>query len=122
MGSPHRKRIKRLSYRDQTGASQAQHQAHWAGYTFAAGNTIVAYAGPWGEVQVWAASEGVGRQVVLHACAIAGIPVSGPLAGEWIVTEARPGRNGQPGQFVVPQADGVAFVSKRSGPSGPIWL
>lgn len=118
----HRRRIKRLSYRDQTGASQAAHQAHWAGFSFSAGNTVVAYIGPWGTVQVWAASESEGRRVVLHACSIAGIPTTGPLAGEWVVTEARPGRNGQPGSFVVPEAEGVAFVSKRPGPSGPVYL
>lgn len=118
----HRRRIKRLSYRDQSGASQAAHQAHWAGYTFAAGNTVVAYIGDWGTVQVWAASEAVGRSVILHACSIANIPTTGPLAGEWVVTEAKEGRNGQPGTFVVPQAEGVAFVSKRSGPSGPVYL
>jgi hypothetical protein len=118
----HRRRIKRLSYRDQTGASQAAHQAHWAGFTFQGGRTVVSYVGPWGEVQVWAADEAEGRRVISHACTIAGIPLIGPVVGEWVVTEARPGRNGQPGEYVVPMAEGVAFVSKRPGPSGPVYL
>ena len=122
MSTGHRRRIKRLSYRDQAGASQAAHQAHWSGFTFAAGRTVVSYVGPWGELQVWAADEAEGRRVILHACSVAGIPVAGPTAGEWVVTEAKAGRNGQEGEFVVPQAEGVSFVSKRPGPSGPVYL
>lgn len=122
MAGSHRRRIKRLSYKDQGNTSQAAHQAHWRGYSFAAGNTIVAYIGNWGTVQVWAADESTGRAVILHACSIASIPVSGPLAGEWVVTEAKAGRTGRPGQFVVPEAEGVAFVSKRPGSSGPVYL
>lgn len=114
--------MKRLSYRDQGDASQAAHQAHWAGFTFAAGDVVVSYCGFWGEVQVWAASESVGRSVVLHACSIANIPTSGPQAGEWVVTRAKSGRNGQPGTFVVPTIEGRPMVSKRNGPSGPIYL
>jgi hypothetical protein len=122
MASPHRNRIKLLGYRDQGNATQAQHQAHWRGFTFNAGRTVVSYCGSWGELQVWAANESEGRRVILHACSIASIPTSGPLAGEWVVTEAKAGRNGQPGAFVVPEAEGVAFVSKRPGPSGAVWL
>jgi hypothetical protein len=118
----HRRRIKRLSYRDQGGVSQAAHQAHWAGFSFEGGRTVVSYCGPWGEVQVWAADESEGRRVILHACSIAGIPVTGSDVGEWVVAEAKAGRNGQPGEFVVPTASGVAFVSKRPGPSGPVYL
>lgn len=122
MTVPHRRRLKRLSYRDQGNASQAAHQAHWAGYTFSAGKTVVAYIGHWGTVQVWAASESEGRSVILHACSIANIPTSGPDAGEWVVTEAKAGRNGQPGTFVVPTVEGFPMVSKRTGPSGPVYL
>lgn len=118
----HRRRIKRLSYRDQTGSSQAVHQAHWAGFEWAAGRTVVSYCGSWGEVQVWASTEPEGRRVILHACDVAGIPTSGVAAGEWVVTEAKVGRNGQPGQFIVPSLNGVALVSKRDGPSGAVYL
>jgi hypothetical protein len=117
-----RRRIKRLSYKDQTGKSQAEHQAHWAGFTFSAGNVVVAYIGFWGTVQVWASSEEEGRRVISHACSVAGIPTGGPQAGEWVVTEAKAGRNGQPGTFVVPRVGSVAMVSKRPGPSGPVYL
>jgi hypothetical protein len=118
----HRRRIKRISYRDQGNTSQAGHQAHWAGFGWEAGRTVVAYIGDWGTVQVWAASEAEGRRVVLHACSIAQIPVSGAGAGEWVVTEAKAGRNGQGGTFVVPQVGPHAVVSKRPGPSGPVYL
>lgn len=117
-----RRRIKRISYRDQGNTSQAGHQAHWAGFAWNAGRVIVSYFGSWGEVQVWASSEAEGRRVVLHACAVAAIPTSGPQAGEWVVTEAKQGRNGQPGTFIVPTVGPYAFVSKRSGPSGPVYL
>jgi hypothetical protein len=115
-------RIKRLRYRDQTGSSQAVHQAHWAGFEWDAGRVVVAYCGPWGEVQVWASTEAEGRRVVLHACEVAGIPASGVAAGEWVVTTAKEGRNGQAARFVVPTLGGVAVVSKRDGPSGPVYL
>lgn len=118
----HRRRIKRISYRDQGNTSQAGHQAHWADFEFEAGRTIVAYCGHWGEVQVWASTEAEGRRVVQHACAIAQIPLTGSQAGEWVVTQAKAGRNGQPGRFVVPFAGPYPLVSKRAGPSGPIYL
>ena len=117
-----RRRIKRISYRDQGNTSQAGHQAHWAGFEWEAGRTVVAYIGYWGTVQVWAVDEAEGRRVILHACSIAAIPTSGAQAGEWVVTMAKAGRNGQAGTFVVPEIGPYAVVSKRSGPSGPVYL
>jgi hypothetical protein len=117
-----RRRIKRISYRDQGNTGQAGHQAHWAGFEWEAGRTVVAYIGYWGTVQVWASNEAEGRRVILHACAIAQIPTAGSLAGEWVVTEAKAGRNGQPGTFIVPQFGEFPMVSKRRGPSGTAWL
>lgn len=118
----HRRRIKRLGYRDQQGLPQSAHQAHWSGFQAAAGDVIVAYIGDWGTVQFWAADEAEGRRVIAHACAIAGIPLTGASAGEWVITNATGGRNGKPGAFVVPVFDGVVMASKRSGPSGPVYL
>lgn len=111
-------RIKRISYRDQTGSPQEVHQAHWSGFTWEAGRTVVSYCGPWGEVQVWASDEGEGRRVIAHACSVAGIPLTGSGVGEWIVTEAKEGRNGRPGTFQVAMVDGGPHVTKRAGPSG----
>jgi hypothetical protein len=111
-------RRKRLVYRDQGGASQEAHQEHWRGFSFNAGSTVVAYAGSWGEVQVWASDESEGRRVIEHACSIAGIPTTGAGMGEWIVTTAKAGRNGKAGTFVVPTAYGFPMVIKRPGPSG----
>jgi hypothetical protein len=117
-----RRRIKRISYRDQGNTNQAGHQAHWAGFEWEAGRTVVSYCGAWGEVQVWASTEAEGRRVILHACTIASIPTTGPQAGEWVVVTAKAGRNGQTGTFVVPEIGPYAVVSKRSGPSGPVYL
>lgn len=83
---------------------------------------MVSYSGFWGEVQVWASTEAEGRRVVAHACAIAGIPLTGAQAGEWLITEVAEGRNGQSGSFIVPTVEGYPMVSKRAGPSGPVYL
>jgi hypothetical protein len=119
MGIPRLNRRKRLTYRDLGGASREAHQEHWRGFTFEAGPVMVAYVGYWGRPQVWAASEAEGRRVIEHACAIAGIPTTGAEVGEWIVTTAKAGRNGQGGTFTVPTAYGFPLVTKRSGASGP---
>jgi hypothetical protein len=117
-----RRRIKKITYRDQGNTSQAGHQAHWAGFEWEAGRTVVSYCGPWGEVQVWASDAQEGTRVILHACAIAQIPVAGPAVGEWVVALAKEGRNGQPGTFIVPQIGEFPMVSKRPGPSGAVYL
>jgi hypothetical protein len=117
-----RRRIKRIHYRDQGNTSQAAHQAHWRGFEWEAGDWVVSYVGPWGEVQVWAATEAEGRRVIAHACAIASIPLTGAGAGEWLASRAKNGRNGKTGRFCVPESEGVTFVSKRDGPSGPAYL
>lgn len=115
-------RCKTLTYRDQTGQPQHVHQNHWLGFEWEAGNTVVAYQGDWGTVQVWALNEAEGRRVINHACQIAGIPLSGPNRGEWIVTQAKPGRNGKPGRFRTHVLDGSAVVTKRIGPSGAPFI
>ena len=115
--SSQRPRLKRISYRDQGNTSQAQHQAHWAGFQWDAGNVIVAYVGDHGTIQVWASTEAEGRRVIEHACSIAQIPLTGPDAGEWIVTTGKSARTGRPGRFIVPTAEGYPVVTKRPGPS-----
>jgi len=110
---------KRLSYRDQTGAPQSAHAAHWEGFEFQAGRVIVVCRGPWGQLQVWAATEAEGRRVIRHAAAIAGLAVDNPAVGEWVVTTAKVGRNGQGGRYRVATVWGLPTVTKRQGPSGP---
>ena len=110
---------KRLMYRDQNGLGQNAHAQHWAGFTFQAGNLIVKNDGPWGQLQVWAASEAEGKRVIRHAAAIAGLAVDDPAVGEWSSTTAKPGRNGQPGVYRVASIWGLPTVTKRQGPSGP---
>jgi len=115
-------RQKRLSYRDQSGSPQSVHQEHWRDFTWEAGPVIVKYVGPWGQLQVWAASEVEGRRVIGHACSVANIPATGQDPGEWFVYTAKPGRNGQGGSYVTAAIDGHPMVTKRIGPSGPIMI
>jgi hypothetical protein len=115
-------RNKVLTYRDQGGASLEAHAAHWKDFTFEGGPWIVVYAGAWGQVKVWAASESEGRRVVEHACSIASIPLTGEGAGEWIVKKAKDGRNGKGGTFAVAMPDGIPWVTQRQGPSGVAQL
>lgn len=107
-----------LSYRDQTGASQAAHVAHWEGFRWTTGPVIVASEGPWGTVQVWASSEGEGKRVVRHAAAIAGFDPDDASKGRWIVTSSSSGRLGRSAEVGIKVRRGVPWVSKRDGSSG----
>ena len=109
---------KRLSYRDQSGASRAAHAAHWAGFEFEAGPVIVACVGDFGTVQVWAASEAEGKRVIRHAASIANLPVDDPEEAEWIVTSSNNPRDGKAGRFRVAEVWGLPVVTKRAGPNG----
>jgi hypothetical protein len=115
-------RTKILKYRDQLGRPQHEHQNHWAGFEWQAGNIVVSYFGEWGEIQVWAVDEAEGRRVISHACAIAGIPLTGPGRGEWAVGQSSSSRNGKPGTFRTHSLDGSPVVVKRAGPSGPAMV
>jgi len=114
------KRYKRLSYRDQTGKDQDAHVAHWEGFEWSAGDTIVKLKGPHGQIQVWASSEGEGRRVIRHACAIAGIDENDPACW-WQVEQSTSSRNGKPGTFRTREKNGYVFVSKRDTPNGSPW-
>jgi hypothetical protein len=107
-----------LRYRDRTGASQAAHAAHWQGFTWSAGATIVAALGSWGTCQVWASSESEGKRVIRHAAAIGGFDPDGEEGAEWIVAQASGGRNGRSAQMVTMEGRQGLRVSKRAGPSG----
>lgn len=111
-------RNKTLKYRDFTGRPREFHEAHWAGFEWQAGPFVVSYEGAHGCIQVWAVSEAEGRRVVEHACEAGGIPLSGPGAGEWLVSEAASARNGRPGTFQTARIDAIPVVTKRSGASG----
>jgi hypothetical protein len=118
MASRGRSAAKRLSYRDQGGASRAAHAAHWAGFEFEGGPWIVSCSGDWGEVQVWAASEAEGRRVINHAASIAGLPVDDPEQSEWSVSTSSNPRFGKPGRFRVATCYGLPVVTKRRGSDG----
>jgi len=109
---------KRLSYRDQTGASMEAHSDHWAGFTWEAGPVIVRHVeGPWGRVECWAASITEGKRVIRHAGAIAGVDPD--AIGRWEVSGSsnpRFGRSGTMAPLVLP--GGYISVSKRQGSDG----
>jgi hypothetical protein len=109
---------RRLSYRDLTGASQAAHQAHWAGFTWQGGPVQVRLVGPWGSPYVWAATEAEGRRVLSHAAAIAGWDLSAGGPAEWIVATTNGSRVGQVATFRTQVKRGALMVTKRDGPSG----
>lgn len=107
-----------LQYRDQSGASQEQHRQHWSNFRWNTGPVIVAAEGPWGCCQVWAASEAEGRRVIRHAAAIGGWDPDDDPQGRWIVTASSSSRYGRRAEVGVKVRRGVAWVSKRDGPSG----
>lgn len=107
-----------LSYRDQTGASQAAHRAHWEGFRWTSGPVIVASVGPWGCAKVWAISEGEGKRVIRHAAEIGGWDPDDESVGDWIVTGTSNPRYGRVAEVGVKVRRGVPWISKRDGPSG----
>lgn len=109
---------KRLSYRDNSGASQEAHQAHWSGFRWSTGPVIVAAVGSFGTVQVWASSAAEGQRVIRHAAAIGGWDPDDPAKGRWIITATDDPRYGRRGEVGVRVRKGIPSVTKRDGPSG----
>lgn len=107
-----------LSYRDDSGTSQAATVAHWRDFRWTTGPVIVSSVGIWGTVQVWAASEGEGKRVIRHAGAIAGVDPDDPDQAEWIVTTSTDPRYGRSAVVGIKVRRGVPWISKRDGPSG----
>jgi hypothetical protein len=110
--------VKRLSYRDRTGASQEAHAEHWRGFKWNAGPVIVKAVGSWGQVQVWAASANEGKRVIRHAASIGGWNPDTEAGAEWIIQQDTSGRSGRTGQMVTMEGRQGLRVSKRAGPSG----
>jgi len=118
------RRLKRLGYAVASGTPLELTAAHWHGFSLSAGNVIVCWAGPWGEVQVWAASRAEGVRVIGHVAAAPGSlvePIGSP-DGDLLVYTSRSSRNGGGGMFSVPLADGVPVVTSRNGASGSPWI
>lgn len=109
---------KRLGYRDQGGASQAAHAAHWEGFTFTGGPHVVCLHGSWGKPQVWASSVAEGKRVLLHAAAIAGYDPETDPEAEWATWEITNGRHPAGKVFGVRQTFYGPQVTKREGPEG----
>jgi hypothetical protein len=108
---------KKFRYRDNTGASQAVHAAHWRDFTWEAGPVVVRAYGPWGQMQVWAVDELEARRVFLHACAIGGWELDRQLTG-WEVGIADGGRNGRTATMRTRRTPLGTEVTKRPGPGG----
>lgn len=107
-----------LSYRDETGASQAAHVAHWEGFRWTTGPVIVASVGEHGTCQVWASSAAEGKRVIRHAAAIGGWNPDNPEEAEWIITNSDHPRYGKVAEVGVKIRAGVPYVTRREGPSG----
>jgi len=108
---------KKLTYRDATGRDRAFHAAHWRGFTWQAGSTIVSASGPWGQVQVWAASEAEGRRVIAHAADAGGLDLTGPSV-VWLVHSAAGTTRGRTATMKTRETFQGVEVTKRSGPAG----
>jgi hypothetical protein len=108
---------KKLTYRDRTGRDAAFHAEHWKDFVWEAGPWIVAATGPWGTMQVWAATQQEGRRVLAHAAVAGGWDLSQPGV-QWNTCYATGGRNGKPGRMRVKRSPLGMEVTKRAGPSG----
>jgi len=108
---------KKFTYRDNSGRSQAEHAAIWQGFEWQAGPVIVKAWGPWGQMQVWAATEAEGRRVIAFAASAGGWNLEAPGV-EWAIGMASGGRNGRTGRMVVKETPLGIEVTKRAGPSG----
>lgn len=110
--------VKKLTYRDQSGASLADHTEHWRGFTWSTGPVIVTHKeATWGVVQVWAATIEEGKRVIRHAGLIAGVDPD--AVGRWEIsgtTNPRYGREAVVAPMVL--KGGEISVTKREGPFG----
>ena len=109
--------IKRLGYRAAGEVSQPGQAAHWDGFTFQGGPVKVVYKGPWGAMQVWAASKGEGVRVIQHACAAAGIDPADPQ-GLWGCWRTEHPRFQRVATYRVAMRHGLPVVTVRDGPGG----
>lgn len=116
MGSARKKVI---SYRCAGAVDLEAHTLHWTNFEWAAGSVQVTCSGPWGSIQVWAASEAEARRVIAHAHAIAGWPSSDVAAAEWAVRTVSGGRWGKPGVCRLRRSGRGYAVRTREGPDGP---
>lgn len=107
-----------LGYRDRAGRSQAEHRAHWEGFTWNTGPVIVAAEGIWGCCKVWAATAEEGKRVVRHALTFGGFDPDDRAQGRWIVTGTAHPRFGRAATVGVKVRRGVPWISKRDGQNG----
>jgi hypothetical protein len=106
-------------YRDRTGKSVAGHVAHWEGFAWDAGPVVVSVVGPWGKVEVWAASEAEGQRVARHALQGGGWDPDSEPSTEWLAATAKSDRVGLAGRMVVAVDRQGVRITKRRGSSGP---
>jgi hypothetical protein len=111
-------RHRHLSYRIQGSGTVQGAAAHWQGFSYQHGPYQTTYWGPWGRMQVWAASAAEGRRVLEHACAHAGIDPNDP-DGSWRTHKVQGARFQGSRRWKVAERDGVPLVTARGGPDGP---
>lgn len=111
-----------MTYRCAAPVSLAQHTAHWESFSWMSGPVRTKCFGPWGEVQVWAASEPEGRRVILHAAALSGWDVERDPRFHFESVHVQAQRYGRVTRMGLRYVRGLPCVSSRPGPDGaPNW-
>ena len=105
---------KRTRYRSESGRSDAELAAYFAGFAWEAGPVCVKHVGAWwGTPQVWASSANEGKRVIRHLAGEAGIDPDS--TGRWEVGGSRNPRFGRTGTMRLRTIDGFPWVSSRDG-------
>jgi hypothetical protein len=89
-----------------------------ADFTWESGPVIVAAEGPFGLVQIWAASLLEGERVLGEICFLAGIDVHDQSKVDVSVSVAKGARFQTRRRFRLKIRDGAAYVSSRDGSAG----
>jgi len=110
-------RTKKLGYNVAPSVSLAGLAQAWRGFTFLGGPVRCVLSGPWGMIQVWAATEEEGKRVARHALSAGGW--SGRESeGAWSARVVTGPRHSNGREWTTAESDGVVGVSMREGPAG----
>jgi len=108
---------KRFRYRSSSGLGLGEIVDHWKDFTFESGSVVVGHTGsPWGNPQVWAASEEEGKRVIRHAAGEAGIDPD--QVGRWAIGSSRSSRYGVSASMKVDTTGGYYWITNRDGSDG----
>ena len=108
---------KRFRYRSVSGNDLGAVVDHWKDFSFEAGPYRVRWVGgPWGSVEVWAATEAEGKRVIQHAAGEAGL---NPFeSGRWSTRVSSSSRLGVSGTMRVDTKGGYYWITARDGSDG----